>query len=153
MRRLPTYPSGGELRLLLHGSAQHVVGTAQLPRTDVAELTTLAATHSSTGIDASAYPSIFNHFVGLINYASWPDTDGVEENDVHSFKNGIRAVGLEHVLPTVSRHLHLPYTAEWLAGCARVTAVVPSAAGHRTILFATPLYVERVAPPDPDARS
>lgn len=142
------YPSGGGIRLLLHGSAEHVVGTVQPQRTSVDELSAQAATHSPFGIDAEAFASVFNHFFRLIDYASTLDINGFEEDRVMSFKNSIRAAGLDHVLLTVSRHLHLPYTAEWLAGCARVTAVAPSPSGHGTTLFATPLYVERVAPPD-----
>lgn len=144
------YPSGGEVRLLLHGSAEHVVGTTQPPRTSVDELSTQAAKYSSDGVDAEAYASVFNHFFRLIDHASRQDIDSVEEDRMLSFKNSIRAAGLDHVLPTVSRHLHLPSTAAWMAGCARVTAVARSAAGHRSTLFATPLYVQHVAPPDPD---
>ena len=66
-----------------------------------------------------------------------------------SFKNRIRAAGLDQVLPTLSDHLRLPHTAAWMAGYARITAVEP-VAGRRSTVFATPLYVEHVSPLFPD---
>jgi hypothetical protein len=136
------YPSGGDARLVLHGSAEHLL-EGSYPRTSVDELSAEASTRSS--IDAEAFASVFNHFFSLIEYESRRDFNGVEPHRVMTFKNRIRAAGLDHVLPTLTNHLRLPYTAAWLAGRARVTAV----AGPRSTVFATPLYVEHVSPPDP----
>ena len=136
------YPSGGEVRLLLHGSSEHLLEGSS-PRTSVDELSTEASMRSS--IDAEAYASVFNHFFDLIEYGSRQDINGFESNGMMSFKNRIGVAGLDHVLPTLTSHLRLPHTAAWVAGFARVTAVV----GQGATLFATPLYVEHVSPPDP----
>lgn len=55
----PAYPSGGQVRLMLHGSAVHLAGSDP-PRTSVDELSENAQAHSS--IPAEAWASLFNHF-------------------------------------------------------------------------------------------
>jgi len=146
--RSTVYPSGGDLRLLLHGSYQHLVGSNLPLRISVDELSEQSAAHSE--VDADALASVFNHFIRLIEYGSQLDINDFEPDRPIPFKNSIRAVGLGRVLPALSRHLHLPNTAAWMAGCARVTAVSRPPSGGRTILFATPLYVEHVSPPPLD---
>lgn len=146
--RSAAYPSGGAVRLMLHGSAVHLAGSDPPPRTSIDELSKQASTHST--IDAEAFASVFNHFFDLIEYASRLDINSLEEDRMMSFKNRIRAADrLNHVLPTLSDHLRLPHTAAWMAGLARITAVAP-ADGGRSTLFATPLYIEYVSPPTPD---
>ena len=137
-----SYPTGGKVRLVLHGSAEHLL-EGSYPRTSVDELSTEASTRSP--IDAEAFASVFNHFFDLIEYESRQDINGHESHGMMSFKNRIGVAGLDHVLPTLTSHLRLPDTAAWLAGRARVTAVV----GNRSTVFATPLYVEHASPPDP----
>lgn len=136
------YPSGGEMRLLLHGSSEHLLEGSS-PRTSVDELSAEASTRSP--IDAEAFASVFNHFFDLIDYESRQDINEPESNGVWAFKNRVGAAGLDYVLPTLASHLRLPHTAAWVAGFARVTAIV----GQRSTLFATPLYVEHVSPPAP----
>jgi hypothetical protein len=136
------YSSGGEVRLILHGSSEHLL-EGSYPRTSVDELSTEASTRSP--IDAEAFASVFNHFFDLIQYESRQDINGPESHGMMSFKNRIGVAGLDHVLPTLTSHLRLPHTAAWLAGRARVTAVV----GQGSTVFATPLYAEHVSPPDP----
>lgn len=140
------YPSGGDVRLMLHGSSEHLVGGDPVPRTSVEELSEQAAARSA--IDADAFASVFNSFFDLIEYGSRQDINSLEEDRVMSLKNRLPAAGLDHVLPTLTRHLRLPHTAAWMAGYARVTAY--TSAGQRSTVFATPLYVEHVSPPPPE---
>lgn len=143
------YPGGGERRLVLHGSAEHLVGGDTQPRTSVDALSEEAARCSSVG--AEAFASVFNHFFDLIEYASVHDVSSRDDRQMVSFRRRMSASGLEHVLPTVGRHLHLPHTAAWMAGCARVTNVAPPTNADRAMtLFATPLFVEYVAAPSVD---
>jgi hypothetical protein len=101
------YPSGGEVRLILHGSAEHLVGNDPPPRTSVDELSEQASARSA--FDAEAFTSVFNHFFDLIEYGSRQDINSLEEDHMMSFKNRIRAASLDHVIPTLSDHLRLPH--------------------------------------------
>lgn len=137
-----------DVRLMLHGSSQHLIGRDPPLQTSVEELSEQASTRST--IDAEAFASVFNHFFDLIEYASRQEINALEVDHVMSFNRRVRAAGLDHVLPTLNDHFRLPYTAAWMAGRARITAVAPRTVAHCSTLFATPLYVEYVSPPSSD---
>lgn len=145
-RQSAAYPSGGEVRLLLHGSAEHLVGSDSPPHTSVEELSEQAATRSD--IHADEFASLFNHFIRLIEYRALQGIE-VDDDPAWPFSRHIPGSGLDYALPTLSHNLHLPYTAAWMAGYARVTAVVRRSHLPHSVVFATPLYVEHVSPPDP----
>lgn len=140
------YPSGGKRRLVLHGAAKHLVGAGSAPRTSVEELSVEAAQHSP--VPAEAFESVFHHFASLIRAVSEQDNEGNEDDSLHSYNRQLGAAGLAHVLPTLTRHLHLPHAAAWVGGYARVTCLAtPAQTQGAEALFASPLYVEYVAPP------
>lgn len=139
------YPTGGATRLLLHGSATHLVGSGPAGRTTVEELSEIAG--ATSVIHADSYASVFNNFFDLIIYES---ARGLEAPDDPRWKFHIRAplAGVNHVLPALTTRLRLPITAGWMGGYARVTAVAPLG-NNRRLIFATPLYVEHISPPEP----
>jgi hypothetical protein len=140
------YPSGGSRRLVLHGAAEQLVGVGPRPRTSVEELSAEAAGHSL--VPAEAFESVFNHFFDLIDYATGHDVTSRTDPQMIMLRDKITASGLGNVMPTLGRHLRLPDSATWMAGCARVTHVAPPVRDHPVeTLFASPLYVEYVAPP------
>lgn len=143
---MPGYPMEGQRRLMLHGAAEHLVGAGSRPRTSVEELSAEAADYSP--VPAEAFESVFNHFFELIEYATGHDVTSRNDPGMVMVRNKITASGLEHVIPTMGRYLRLPGSAAWMAGCARVTQVVPAVRGLPVgTLFASPLYVEYVAAP------
>jgi hypothetical protein len=52
----------------------------------------------------------------------------------------------ERLVVLLGPYLHLKYTVAWMAGYARVTAIVPIGRNDR-IMLATPLFVEYTQPP------
>lgn len=145
----PTYPTGGQRRLMLHGAAEHLVGAGQQRRTSVEELSAEAAT--SSPVSAEAFESVFNHFFDLITYATGHDVTSRTDRNMGMVRDRMTASGLGHVIPTMGRYLRLPHSAAWMAGCARVTNLAPKLRDFPTeTLFASPLYVEYVAPPHVD---
>nr|WP_281400894.1 SAVMC3_10250 family protein [Amycolatopsis umgeniensis] len=132
------YPTGGSLRLLLHGTANHLLGSPDKhlyevksnSRWSVDTLFGLVHEQRETGHQ-------------LDDRAAF-DTGGPTENH-RSNRDELRAV------TSLANSLATDYTAAWMAGYARITAVFP---GRRpdddrtaTVLAATPLYVEYIDPP------
>jgi hypothetical protein len=128
----PEYPTGGRLRLLLHGSAPHLLETRSGPDREsggrlrgsrwheFAEMMRLFLTDDAAAKDPDAAKIIqdYSEF-----YASriWEDVQNL------------------------TRTLQPEYTAAWMAGYARVTARIPTADG--VVLAASPLYVEHIDSP------
>ncbi|GAA5151366.1 SAVMC3_10250 family protein [Amycolatopsis dongchuanensis] len=108
--------AGESPRLLLHGSAEHLVG--QPP--------------TSPGRGGNLLASHWYRFRQLLDAepdempGHWP----------------------ARVLSMLEELLQPRFTAEWMAGYARVTAKFPASDGGPELLAASPLYVERVAPPE-----
>ncbi len=119
------YPSGGRLRLLLHGSSKHLVGSGapELPP-------------RVRGDGGSLWP----RFVHTMTPNDEKDVEFEIPRSEHSFLTRV-----VRMLDQLNNRLQPVYTAGWVAGYARVTAVVPTDPG--TLLAATPLYVEHVAAP------
>jgi hypothetical protein len=117
------YPSGGRLRLLLHGSSKHLVGPGapELP----------PRVRSDGG-------SMWPRFVETVTRRDEKDVELPPA--AHPF-----LARVVQVLDQLNSRLQPVYTAGWVAGYARVTAVIPTDTG--TLLAATPLHVEHVATP------
>lgn len=142
-RRTGAYPTGGSIRLMLHGSSRHLVGggppSRQITDRDIDERMGFSAGNP-------------HHLLGelMMDLRSADDPAG------QSATMAIKRV--EHKLPNrysdvlniLTDELALPGTAAWLAGLARISAVPPSVGDHR-IVVASPLYVEYVSAPDLDS--
>lgn len=115
-----SYPSRGGLRLLLHGSSEHLVGPAAPPRVP------------------SQPMSMWPRFVRALTLEYEMNVELARPH--HSFLKWV-----VRILDRLTDSLQPAYTAGWVAGYARVTAVIPIDSG--TLLAATPLYVEHVAAP------
>lgn len=131
----PVYPTGGTVRLMLHGSREHLVGSSpSLTRGEVARY---------LGLSGS---TVFR-LLRALDLAAAQEEGGADGSD--SPQSG-QALALPLALKRLTRYLgaylHLEYTAAWMAGYARVTAVVPDGQDNRIVL-ATPLSVEYTPPP------
>jgi hypothetical protein len=115
-----SYPSGGERRLLLHGSRAHLVGPA-------------------VPLDVPVGGSLWPRFVRAMNLVDRDDGVELPPSGRYFLTRIVR------FLDRMTDRLQPGYTAGWVAGYARVTAVIPADTG--TVLAATPLYVEHVAAP------
>ncbi|WP_409463224.1 SAVMC3_10250 family protein [Amycolatopsis sp. GA6-003] len=113
------YPSGGELRLLLHSSSAHLIGPA-------------------APLDVGSFASRWGRFLEVL---SRDREDGVEL--LPAFHPFLARVA--RAMDRLTDHLQPHYTSAWVAGYARVTAVIPI--NTSTLLAATPLYVEHIAAP------
>ncbi|GHF12436.1 hypothetical protein GCM10017786_53020 [Amycolatopsis deserti] len=120
---VPGYPTGGQLRLLLHGSRSHLVGSG-------------FATHDP---DPEMTHSLWLHFTIALREAE-ADNGRSTLDDDRLFEGWLR-----QALRWLTREFQPRYTAAWVAGYARITARVPTPSGMT--LAATPLYVEHVQPP------
>jgi hypothetical protein len=131
-----TYPTGGAVRLMPHGSLEHLTGTA--PRASTRELA------HDLGMSASTIRRLFDSLEQHL-----ADSD----EQVGKDRERRRAPGFQRarfllVVEKLGEQLELEYTAAWMAGYARVTAVFAFGA-ERRIVLATPLYVEYVSQPSP----
>jgi len=117
-----TYPSGGRLHLLLHGSGHHLTGA-----------------QSASPIPRDDNHSLWARFRVLLSTLDAKDS-GSSQIDTLEARYTARTVG------QLSKMLQPGYTAAWMAGYARVTARIPTASG--LLLAATPLYVEHIDAPD-----
>ncbi|WP_409467123.1 SAVMC3_10250 family protein [Amycolatopsis sp. GA6-003] len=120
-----SYPSGGGLRLLLHGSIRHLVGhvaPAAVPQEVVSE-------------PYSWWPGLVR---STLRRADDKDSELQDPGKMFVTK-------VARFLNELTDELQPHYTAGWVAGYARVTAVIPT--DTTTLMAATPLYVEHISPP------
>lgn len=120
------YPSGGSIRLLLHGSAYHMIGH-DIDRTHFGPL---AQTYSY-------WPRFLRALNDLSHNSGEPSEDW--------------GPWISDSVDRLTRCLRPDLTSSWMAGWARVTAVVPCK--ESVIIGATPLYVEYTEPPSQDTTS
>lgn len=122
--------------LLMYGSVGHLIG----PRRRI-PAENFEALGPSSGM---RFKTVINRLVRQLSSAE----DVVEDNEEPAPETEERS--LVSATPAAVRMLDqlmdLEYTAEWMAGFARVTALVPLRSGGR-VVAATPLYVERVSAP------
>jgi hypothetical protein len=143
-----SYPTGGAIRLLLHGSAEHLFGAAD----------TSPAGDDDERSDGSRNPSrytdlrMFARLLYRLNREA-PSSDAESDLDrmraPHSTRYRLE-MQVPWVVELLDRLLEPRLTAAWMAGHARVTAVLPLPSGHDpdpVAVIATPLYVEYVSPP------
>ncbi|MFF6980300.1 SAVMC3_10250 family protein [Streptomyces sp. NPDC008343] len=156
------YPTGGQVRLLMHGSEAHVVGSATSP-----------PVHPQLPDDP--FPAVrfndlsdfrtFAHLLTELNRrwaaADAGETDAVAALDERPFvrylpelvtRSGHSYASIADVIRRnvfdLDSLVEPRLTASWLAGHARVSVQVPSQRRDEPrVVVATPLYVERVSPP------
>lgn len=136
-RPTPAYPTGGALRLMLHGSREHLVGTSQ----DLS-VEAVARHHYLSNATVSRLLRSLHSYLAATQRES--DADGI-----HSPQSGGEPAlppMLERLVVLLGSYLHLEYTVAWMAGYARVTAVVP-VGPNNCIMLATPLFVEYTPSP------
>jgi uncharacterized protein DUF7019 len=127
------YPSGGALRLFLHGSSFHLIG----PRGVVVD-------PSELRISRSAWYQFFRGLEEASRLGDESEHLADAGDPAESTSRYVR--GVERQVQRLTQLLQPELTAAWMAGYARVTAVVPTPSG--AVLAASPLYVEHVDPPD-----
>lgn len=136
-RRTAAYPTGGALRLMLHGSREHLVGTSQ-------DLSTKAvAEHHYL-----SHSTVIRLLRNLHSYLAATQGEG-DADGFHSSQSGDEPAlpsMLERLVVLLGSYLHLKYTVAWMTGYARITAMVPFDRNDR-IMLATPLFVEYASPP------
>ncbi|MFC8247737.1 SAVMC3_10250 family protein [Streptomyces chartreusis] len=157
-----SYPDGGKLRLLMHGSMAHVLGSATSPPVTPPQYPDDRS--PALEFNLCSHFGTFSHLLaGLIDRLAAAD-DGDTDAAARA------AAGLTAPLPTMTwlwrrgvddvvRHVQYTVhdldsyaepllTASWMAGYARVTAKVPPwYRDDPTVVVATPLYVERISAP------
>lgn len=148
-RRSPnaSYPTGGGLRVVLHGSRRHLL-LAQPPITLATPEgeTVMSAVPSGSGPEAVTADSIDLLLRALESRSGPPE----------EVRRPLSGPVSQHLPAAVARLAHAvdsrvhPETAAWMAGYARVTAALTHRQGHPgdrvRHLVASPLYVE-YAPP------
>jgi signal transduction histidine kinase len=124
-----------QTRLLLHGSPQHLlIGPAATPN------------RQDQWWNASDGSPVFDGMPELV-----PMLFELGETSADLRREGLRRDSLNQELQALVRLLdhELRAPAEWMAGYARVTAQDPAVdRARRWTVVATPLFVERVPPPD-----
>lgn len=131
------HPADGTTRLLLHGSAEHLLG---------------GTVESSASRDSSRNPTryteirLFARLLYRLNRSS-ASSDGEPDAEGMNLLGGkILEMEVPQVIQLLDDLLEPRLTAAWMAGYARVTAVLHDE--NSTTVLATPLYVE-YAPPSP----
>lgn len=130
-KRHPFYPTGGEIRLILHGSSEHLLSNCRSSAQEV----------SDDAIDAAMGYSIGNpqHLLSefLIDLSSADEP--IEQDPSTAIKRVERKVPghYTHLIQVLSSQLDLSRTAAWMGGHARITAVPQPVDGIR-IVVATP---------------
>jgi hypothetical protein len=145
-----TSPTGRNLQLLLHGSAEHLAGAP--PRPVQMSLEVYQGRHSDHS---------FFHDVHASNELrrSVRDVAGELDSLHHDPQPGEAGETIEsddwfaQTVTTIVRRLEdrlSPATAAWMAGYARITATVrrPDVAPPQYVVVGTPLYVEYIEAPD-----
>lgn len=139
-RKTPTYPTGGEIRLILHGSSEHLLSNCRPPAQEISD----EAIDAAMGYSVGNPQHLLSEFLTDLSSADEP----IEQDPSIAIKRVERKVPehYTHLIQVLSSQLDLPHTAAWMAGHARITAVPPPVDGIR-IVVATPLYVEYVPTP------
>lgn len=144
------YPTGGALRILLHGSQEHLLDRAPEHIADQAEAT--AVRHMGSNQEfldlLPARPSLVRDFASeLVKAAA-----SAEESE----EAAADQEDLDDLEQKTTSFLHqfdaeVPVqTAVWMAGYARVTAILGYDKPEHRIVIATPLYVQYVTSPPPE---
>ncbi|WP_408006068.1 SAVMC3_10250 family protein [Saccharopolyspora karakumensis] len=126
-------PVDEQVRLVLHGSARHLLRYANVPYASPKDLA--AQGEVTTGFGAESFASLWTLFQQLIELefrhelSSTPQRD----SDAAHFGKAIGPSGLAHVLPTLRAKMGLPHAWQWMGGLAEVTAVVQTNGNTRRL--------------------
>lgn len=126
-----SYPTGGVVRLMLHGSRIHLTGS-----TSVQEIPMRAIGRSRFYAMMRDLDRYLTAEEEELDASTTPATEG----ESLSYK-------LYRIITILDRSMELDHTAAWMAGYARITAILPSTPGIGLVI-ATPLYVEYIAEPN-----
>jgi hypothetical protein len=131
------------IRLLLHGSARHLLGRPKL--VDVSTDVERMRTSPSSGEFVYVLADNVEEVVRTIHASQDPINISPSSRSTNSLSSGIAQ------LLRVLDQKFVTDTAAWLGGVARVTASVNARGGLRNVerfVMATPLYVEYVTAPE-----
>ncbi|MGW5678897.1 SAVMC3_10250 family protein [Streptomyces sp. NPDC003860] len=129
-------------RLLLHGSARHLLGRPPTP-VEGPELTGLADGGHSAG---TVFVTNAGHVVNALAHsqdAHTPETPADEENPPEP-PAPLPRLGIRHLLAALDAESPEVSTSTVVSGLARVSAVLPETADDAGCLVASPLIVEYV---------
>lgn len=130
------YPTGGAVRLVLHGSAVHLTGSTSV--TAIPERAIGRSRFYQMMRDLDHYLTVEEAKLS-VSTAPAPEDESLPSR-------------LDRVITILDRSLDLEHTAAWMAGYARITAKLTSASGV-DLVITTPLYVEYIAEPNHELRS
>lgn len=125
------YPTGGRLRLLLHGSRRHLIGEPPMNLDD--DIPNL--------LPSSSWVTFAEYLLRTVEKFDHKGRNSVDDTTWRPWGSD----DVEHGVDVLTGIMQPRYTATWMAGRARVTAIIPTDSG--TVLAATPLYVEYVDSP------
>ncbi|MEU4524928.1 SAVMC3_10250 family protein [Amycolatopsis sp. NPDC024027] len=128
------YPTGGRLRLLLHGSRRHLVGERPTDLDD--DIPNL--------LPSSSWVTFGEYLLRTIDEFGNKGRKTADKNTWRPYGSD----DVEHGIHVLTEIMRPRYAAAWMAGYARVTAVIPIDGG--VVLAATPLYVEYIESPGID---
>jgi hypothetical protein len=132
-------------RIVLHGSAQHMLGRHGEPEEGSA--VSAEAHAASDTVVLSRFSQAGRALAKHMRRAPTEILD--EEYDAPTYEaadHGAFRAGLYDLVAWHDRRADHS-TAAWMAGYARVTAILPGDPDHAALVVATPLYVERVNAP------
>ncbi|WJV49116.1 SAVMC3_10250 family protein [Streptomyces flavofungini] len=142
-RGVEGYETGGAVRLLLHGSVEHLAG-GRVPV--VAEPPALSETvHHAGGWDCSGgdWVELLTTQASVLLGSLTSQPDATSEDEAQEPVSPVTLLeGTRQLLAALDRQLPVE-TAAWMRGYARVTAALEC--GDVRYVVATPLYVEYVA--------
>jgi hypothetical protein len=125
-----SYPTGGSVRLVLHGSVIHLVGS-----TSVGEI-------PPTAFGLSRFYRMMRELDPYLA-AEEAKLDG---STAPAGENKSPSSIISKVIDMIDQSIYPEHTAAWMAGYARITAKLPTTS-DADVVVATPLYVEYTAEP------
>ncbi|WP_030925951.1 SAVMC3_10250 family protein [Streptomyces sp. NRRL B-24720] len=134
------HQAGASRRLLLHGSARHLLGRPPL-QVDGPELTGLEGNGHSAG---RIFVTNAGHVVNALAHAHDPleAGSGVSEGNTPVSPTSVRRSGIRDLLQAVDAESSEVSTHALMFGYARVSALLPETATETGCLVASPLIVE-----------
>lgn len=141
-RPAPGYPTGGSVRLLLHGSARHLAGTPS----SVQVAGSVEDTTGDGGQSSGGYVHLARNVELLIGAMTSAETttDGLGGLEDTPFGPTLQAA-TRRLVGALETRMY-PETAAWMTGYARVTVALQD--GETRYVVASPLNVEHTDPPE-----
>jgi hypothetical protein len=130
------YPTGGIIRLVLHGSSIHLAAGAHSRRVD-----------SSHRHDPHSRSVLYHMMQELNRYIAAEERELKDDTiPMQSREEGL-ALSFDRIIEILDRDLDQRHTSAWMAGYARITTLPLRFLKEPRIIVATPLYVEYAAEP------